>query len=161
MPGPVIDRRKLWRHRRRGHAGFSLIEVLIALALVAAMTTMAVVTLAPGRELAQLRMEAAEVASLLATARGQAITGRRFVHVVIDPRSNSVSIAAAQRHTLSAPAALVAAGDGERHAILFRPDGESSGGTVAIRSGDRLAVITVDWLSGRTDTEIRFAPAAS
>jgi general secretion pathway protein H len=154
---PMISRA---RRRARGASGMSLIEVIVALSLVAMMMTMAVITLAPGRELAMVRMEAAEIAGLLASARSDAIMNRRLVHVVVDPASNSVGVSNGARHVLAAPARLQTAGD-ERRSILFRPDGESSGGIVEVHAGNRIAVISVDWLSGRSRTEVRVVTAAA
>jgi general secretion pathway protein H len=148
------------RRRARMTWGMSLIEVIVALSLVAVMMTVAILTLAPGRELALVKMEAAEIANLLALARSQAILNRRTTYVVMDAANNSVALGAAMRHILAAPARLTTRNN-ENQSILFRPDGESSGGSIEIRAGNRVAIVSVDWLSGRTRVTVSLDTAAA
>ncbi len=143
-----------WRSSgpRRGAAGFTLIEVIVVLVVLALVATIFV-----GRGPMRSRgVEAAGAARALAgamrLARSQAIATDRAVSLSVDPVRHLYASGGAV-HVLPEAIGLAVQGpDGaptRRLAILFRPDGSSSGGSVALADGARTLHVSVDWISGR------------
>lgn len=140
---------------RSGQAGFTLIEVLVVLAVLGLMLGL-VVARGPQRSPAlDLRVAAGQVAGVLRAARARAIAGNRPVLVEIDVAARSIRPGGAAPIVLPADVALaatttagLAAGD---HSAGFRfaPDGSASGGSVDLAAGERRARIDIGWLTGR------------
>ncbi len=138
---------------RRREAGFSLLELLIALAILALATTIAGVALS--RSSAGFRFDAAaqELALNLREAQARALRSGRDVALAIDLDRRAYRVQADPAVQLPADIELrvVSAGEvmaGDRPAIVFSPEGGSTGGSITMRLQDRSAVITVDWLTG-------------
>jgi general secretion pathway protein H len=141
--------------RCRRQAGFTLIEMLVVVAIMGFALSM-VVTRGPVRSQA-LEMKAAvsEVAQGLRLARSRAIATNTPVQFAVDvplrsfridrgtptilPRSLSIAMTAVSEETLGARLA----------AIRFNGDGSATGGRIELTDGQRLSQIGVDWLSGR------------
>lgn len=105
-----------------GSAGFTLVELLVGLAIVAAALALALPylpRLAPG---AALDAAVAEAAANLRAARATAIRDNRPV---------------------------LAAIENGRLTVEFQPDGSSTGGSLDLGSGQRVRRIAVDPLTGR------------
>ncbi len=141
--------------RRDDPAGFTLLELLVVLAVLGLVLGI-VVTRGPMRSAAlELRAASSELAGALRSARARAIVSDRTVLLVIDtathqyqtggdpPRSLPWSVAI----TVTAPANLVAGN--WLTGIRFSPDGGSSGGIVVLADGTHRALLSVDWLTGR------------
>jgi general secretion pathway protein H len=136
-------------------AGFTLIEMLVVVAIMGFALTM-IVTRGPVRSQA-LEMKAAvsEVAQGLRLARSRAIATNTPVQFAVDvplrsfqidrgtptilPRSLSISMTAVSEETLGARLA----------AIRFNGDGSATGGRIELTDGQRLSQVGVDWLTGR------------
>ena len=140
---------------RNKDGGFTLVEVLVVLAVVG--LALGVVALrGPQRSAAlDLRAAAGTVAETLRLARSRAVAGNRTVGVAFDvagltlrldgaaPRGLPPGIAMAVTATLGNTA-------GDRlAAIQFAPDGSSSGGRVVLQGGGRRTQVGVEWLTGR------------
>jgi general secretion pathway protein H len=141
--------------RCRRQAGFTLIEMLVVVAIMGFALSM-VVTRGPVRSQA-LEMKAAvsEVAQGLRLARSRAIATNTPVQFAVDvplrsfridrgtptilPRSLSIAMTAVSEETLGARLA----------AIRFNGDGSATGGRIELTDGQRLSQIGVDWLTGR------------
>jgi len=139
----------------RREAGFTLIEMLVVVAIMGFALTM-VITRGPVRSQA-LEMKAAvsEVAQGLRLARSRAIATNTPVQFAVDvplrsfridrgtptilPRSLSISMTAVSEETLGARLA----------AIRFNGDGSATGGRIELTDGQRLSQVGVDWLTGR------------
>ncbi|MGA8191749.1 MAG: GspH/FimT family pseudopilin [Acetobacteraceae bacterium] len=139
----------------RREAGFTLIEMLVVVAIMGFALTM-IVTRGPVRSQA-LEMKAAvsEVAQGLRLARSRAIATNTPVQFAVDvplrsfridrgtptvlPRSLSIAMTAVSEETLGARLA----------AIRFNGDGSATGGRIELTDGQRRSQVGVDWLTGR------------
>lgn len=128
--------------RGRISTGFTLIEMLVALAVIALLLGL-VVTHGPVRS-QRLELDAAarRVAGALRMARSRAIEQERTVVFALD----------ASGYHLDRDALTTWSGDvssaGNR-LVVFTPDGGSSGARIVLRNGERAVAIGVDWLTGR------------
>lgn len=132
--------------RPRCHpAGFTLLELTVVLVILALVGGL-VLTRAPSRGgTIDLRAATSLVAGTLRVARTRAIAANRPVPVRFDPADAALQLGADPVRRLP-PGVRIAAAD---LAILFRPDGSSSGGTVDLAGGASTARIAVNWLTGR------------
>lgn len=134
-------------------AGFSLLEILIALAILA--LAMTVVGVSFGRSGVGYRFEAAaqDLALSLREAQVRALRSGRDVAVAIDVDARTYSL---QRETaVQLPAEMgvevVSAGqlmDAGKPVFSFMPDGGSSGGAITLTLQGHEATINIDWLTG-------------
>lgn len=145
----------------RADAGFTLIEVLLVLALMAIATTTVVAYVRPLPIERVVEANARELASRLRAARSEAIRRNQETVVEIDLRGRTVSragpggvAALSQGVEIDATGALAnVRADLGRVAFRFFPDGSSSGGNVRLRAGSATYQIVVDWISGSVRTQ--------
>lgn len=139
--------------------GFSLIEVLVVVALFAIATGLLAITVGGGLKGRQLRAGAQEVASQLKYTRAQALVSGQPQLFTLDvetrrwraadrnegqlPKSLSVEMVTA-RQEMTAPKIA---------SIRFFPDGSATGGGVTLSSGQAQWRVMVDWLTGRVRVE--------
>jgi general secretion pathway protein H len=140
--------------RKRRDAGFTMLESLVVLAIVALVAGMSTQLLRPPS--AKLRVEAASRAlcATLRATRSRAIATNSDAAVVIDLDRKTYSSPIAGEGALPREAALtlnvaysqrVGANSG---AITFFPDGGSTGGDVTLEGAGWRAKIVVNWLTG-------------
>ncbi|MGO4222666.1 GspH/FimT family pseudopilin [Lysobacter sp. TAF61] len=134
--------------------GASLLEMLLVIALIAAISVLATAALGGGIQGMQLRSAAKSVAAQLRYTRTQAIaTGRKqsftldpAAHTWTAPNGRKGEIAPALRITFTGARELQPRrGEG---AIVFFSDGASSGGRVQLSARDAAWNIDVAWLTG-------------
>ncbi len=143
--------------RRRGQArGFTLLEMLIVLVLMAIIASIAIPIFGPGVSTTELKRSAREVAAGLRLARSQAIAQRTEAVLELDVTARSFWVPPDTRlHTMPEGIELklyTAQRDlvNERvGAVRFFPDGGSNGGRITLAAGDRKYDVDVDWLTGR------------
>lgn len=150
-----MGRRHATRSPPRHGAGFTLLEVLLVMALVAAVSLLATVAMSGGLQRMQLRSAANEVAAQLRFTRAVAIASGQPQRFTIDPvartwtaprqRSGTVPQQMDVRFT-GARELQPSAGEG---AIWFFGDGASSGGRVQLQAGAAQWQIDVAWLTGQ------------
>ena len=138
----------------RTAAGVSLLEMLLVVAIIAAASLLAAAALSGGFAGIQLRSNAKEIAANLRYVRAQALAKGQPQKFVIDPRAHTWT-AGEDRHgeiprklgiVFTGTRGLQArAGEG---AILFFPDGASTGGRVQLQSGKAAWNVDVAWLTG-------------
>ena len=138
-----------------GAAGFTLLEMLVVLALLGLSLGLVLGAGRPVPAGTAARAAAGEIAGALRLARSQAILGNRPVAVTLDLASRRYRVGAAPDRALPPGVALgllTASGQvlGEAAGrIRFEPDGSSTGGRVTVTGGARTVLVGVDWLSGR------------
>lgn len=138
----------------RRDEGFTLVEVLIAVAILAAIAALAGPLLRPERADSAWRRGVTGLAAELRQARSHAITSAHEVTIEIDGRERrfvstagkSGAFGGQARLTLTLP--RTEAIDGDRGRVRFFADGSSSGGTIVITTGQRSAVIRIDPFTG-------------
>lgn len=140
---------------RRRAAGFTLIEVVVVLAVLSLGLGLLALRGPPRSAALGIRAVAGEVTQALRLARAQSIARAAPVRVVVDPARGAWALDGAAARLLPPGMAIALRGadggmPGERiGAIRFAPDGSATGGWIELADGHRRLRIGVDWLSGR------------
>jgi general secretion pathway protein H len=132
---------------RNSHAGFTLLEMLVVVAVMGLALLLLTAYGQPHSHRLQTEAAARQVAEAMRSARGLAIT-----------RGQPVTLAMPQL-----PAWLHVAIAAPKGGIVFSPDGSASGGTVLL-DGDpqgfdsgsadgKPITVSVDWLTGRVQVD--------
>lgn len=146
----------------RSASGFTLMELLVVLVLVAVIVALAPPLWSNAVPAAEHRAAARQIAQMLKAARSEAVARRIDVPVEFDLTARQIRLAAPQGaatsnrvYTLPEGIALeltttvAETQSPERASVRFYPDGGSSGGRVTLRVGERGYRVDIDWLSGR------------
>ena len=143
---------KRWR-------GFSLMEMLLVLALIAVASLLAVAAFGGGMQGMKLRAGAKDVAAQMRFARAVAISSGQPQDVVIDPQARRWQGARGRSGTLPDGGEIVftgahasqfsvdAGGDG-KGVVRFFPDGAATGGRVRLLANGGGWDVDVRWLTG-------------
>ena len=141
--------------RPAGARGFTLLELLVTLAVLALAVGLTLPLLGRSTETIRARAEVAAFSALLRHARERAITTRQVHAIVIDAAEHRVVLRAGgpegDIHEIrELPARLTIEGDPPPAlTVRFEPEGASSGGDFRISSGSVVYRVTVDALTGR------------
>lgn len=139
---------------RAFEAGFTLIEMLVVLAILALTATFAAPLLSSGSEGLHLLMASSELSSAFRMTRSAAITRNTETNMMIDvDRRTFSSTVIPQRSFAPEIEAKLKFASGIRSGssdggFRFFPDGSSTGGDVTLSLRGRQARLCVDWLSG-------------
>jgi general secretion pathway protein H len=141
---------------RTGSKGFTLLELLIALAIAAGAAALVLPEFSSLTTLIGLRSNTREVASALRSARSEAIAEHREVALVLDVQKRSYGLAGSSQVRslrrdveLKLLTAQTEIANAEAGAIRFFPDGSSTGGRVTLAALGQRYVVDVSWLTGR------------
>lgn len=138
-----------------GADGFTLVELLVVLALLAFAYGLAAPALTGAITGSELRRETRELEAALGRARAGALVSGKPQRILLDSMAGAYALGEA-RHPL--PGGMIIAAvvpDSRRlsaHAavIEFFPDGSSTGGRVSLSApGGGKSSLAVDWLTGR------------
>ena len=145
--------------------GFSLIEIVIVISLVAVMTTLGIQNLSGAQSKLSFEQEVTKVRSLLVKARNQSLILKQTITAKFDTEKSSLTLVSqsknsdyeAVQHKL--PNGIEFQQDikdqvstNKTLELFFFKDGQSSGGSIKISSKTFSALIHVDWLGG--DVEV-------
>jgi general secretion pathway protein H len=138
--------------RRDGTAGFTLLELMVVLVLVALFAGAALPQLGLSRGPSS-DLIARDLVATLRDSRVRAITRRQntVFWLGLDSRTYGIGPGAPHRLPSDTKLAMWSVADraaGERGSIEFYPDGGASGGRIAIERNGRRSLVAVDWLSG-------------
>ena len=138
-----------------GNNGFSLIELIVVMAVLGFVLALIAGYKAPWSRGLEVRATAAELAAGLRLARSQAIADNRPVVLVLDLANHRYRIGTAPPRELppKLAVALVTVAGERRSLILgdirFNPDGSSTGGRIVLADAGRRVAVGIDWLTGR------------
>lgn len=142
--------------RRCAERGYTLVELLVVLALLALLTVLATPMI--GRSMqSELRATADAMVGDLRTARSHAMSRNRDTALRFDTVAGTVANAGQVLSVLPDGATMhLVVADDERETtsagrIRFHPDGSSTGGRVTLRHSGRAIEIDVDWLDGQVE----------
>jgi general secretion pathway protein H len=140
--------------RHDGDAGFTMVEILVVLAILAVAATLAWPQTQSARTV-DLEVAADTLSARLTEARTRAIARAASVNVDFDPTARRYIIGDDKRVVQLPPdlaltltmarSELSAAGLAR---LTFMPDGSATGGTIRLARGPRRIDILVSWLTG-------------
>ncbi|MGJ4946767.1 pilus assembly FimT family protein [Bradyrhizobium sp. HKCCYLS20291] len=141
-------------HRHEPSAGFTLVEMLAVLVILALAATTAVPLLSRGAGAVSLDASASEIASALRVTRAAAIVQNRVMTLSVDvdrrtfgsnvvpPRAFAPGLQAKLTY-----AAVTRSGEAEG-GFRFFPDGSSTGGDLSLELNGQHTRLCVAWLTG-------------
>lgn len=147
-----------WRRaaaKSDSRGGFSLIELVVALAVMSFVLVLVTGYKPPWSSALGMQGTAAELAAGLRLARSQAIADNQAVAFTLDLAGHRYRIGGDPARGLPAKLAigLLTVNGEKRNATLgdirFNPDGSSTGGRITLADGARRMAVGVDWLTGR------------
>ncbi len=141
--------------RRPGGAGFTLVELLIAISLIAILAAILAPILIPSPA-RTLRTAASEVATTLRETRRQAQAAQARRRFIVDTEAARYGIEGTddwRRLPDDVVVALTTAesllSDRQRGGVDFFPDGSSTGGRVTLGMAEQSVRVDIEWLTGR------------
>lgn len=142
--------------RMRSH-GFSLLELMLVVLLIALIFTMVPRMLGTGVSGAELKSSVRALNSAMKLARDAAINTRREAYVTINVETREFTTTFESRtHKLNDQLTLKLFTsqadqlDQATASFRFYPDGSSNGGRVTVGANEREFAIDIDWLTGRS-----------
>lgn len=147
------------KHVRRPASGFSLLEMILVMALIAAASLLAVAAFGGGMQGIKLRAGAKDVAAQMRFARAVAISSGQPQDVIIDPaarhwqgakgRSGSLPDIGEVVFTGARATQFDPGGQNEgKGTVRFFPDGAATGGRVRLLANGGGWDVDVGWLTG-------------
>lgn len=143
-------------------AGFTLIELMVVLAVVGLLAGVTVPQMGPAMAAARVKSSGRDVASALRHTRALAISQHQACRFFLDIQHHVYRLCDGKK-TYAIPPSLelkldtakILLGSGAQGSIEFYPDGSSSGGRVTIGYGRRGIRLDVNWLTGMvTESEV-------
>jgi general secretion pathway protein H len=146
------------RAEQAGQAGFTLVEVVAVLVVMALLAGLVTPLLRPGGSAAGVDVWALRIAALLKADRYAALRNGAPVVTLLSAANRTVA-SGGGHGVLQLPAdmafdALLAdrcAGADTRRGVVFFPSGLSCGGAIALARGGHNVEIRINWLTGGVD----------
>jgi len=133
------------RHRRT--QGFATIEVLVAVAIILMVGTIATITFG-STDRREVARGVAETALFLQETRMRALELGRPIEIVVAGDAGIIDAGGIQ-HRFGR--GLTVTPDDAR--LIMQPTGQSDGLTLQLAKGDHSGQLTLDWLTGRIDIQ--------
>jgi len=141
--------------------GFTLIEMIVVLAIIGLITALALPVMTGSQAKAETRMAAREIAAGLRMTRTLAMTGDVTEAFLIDTAKGTYRVGStASRQVPKGVRLLLVTTVGDRinetaGGIRFFSDGTSSGGGVKLTKRNTAETVRVDWMTGRISIDGR------
>lgn len=139
--------------RAKPSAGFTLVELLVVMGIMA-IVLVVVVNARPKAAATRIAVAARAVGSTLQLARAQAMASNSETVFRIDTDRMQFGLPRAMHSLPKGMSVAMTVAESERAAdvggIRFFPDGQSSGGEIALTLDGRSARIAVNWLTGES-----------
>jgi general secretion pathway protein H len=139
----------------RGARGYTLVELLVVVGLIAAALAVGAAAMRSGLPGAQLRGAARELAAQLRYTRAQAIVSGQSQVFTLDARTREWQAPNRRHGSLPKEIAIVATGarieqeHPDQVAVRFFPEGAATGGRIVLKRGDAAWQVDVEWLTGQ------------
>jgi general secretion pathway protein H len=149
---------------RSNTRGFSLLEIVLVIAIIALASLLAAAAFSGGIDGLRLRSASKQVAAQLRFTRAQAIATGEAQSFTIDPHAHTWTAPRQHHGEIAKQLAITFTGARELQpergvgAVMFFPDGASSGGRVQLSAGKAAWNIDIAWLTGQV--RVRRAQAA-
>jgi general secretion pathway protein H len=137
-----------------GDSGFSLVELIVVIAILSVALTAAVPLATSLRHSMALDVAAREVTLGLRAARSAAIYGNKEANFMLDGATGQYWSDVAPVNKRLPAQVVVSSAQRTVGQIRFFPDGGASGGTIVLREARRSAAIEIDALTGRTSVNV-------
>ena len=138
-------------HRAKSTAGFTLAELLLVIGIVS-LVLVVVLNAKPNAAGTRIAVTARAVGATLQLARAQAMASNTETVFRIDTDGLQFGLPRAMHSLPKGTTVAMTVAETERAAnigaIRFFPDGQSSGGEIALTLDGRSARIAVNWLTG-------------
>jgi general secretion pathway protein H len=134
--------------------GFTLVEMLVVLAIIAAVAVVALPYAGNSGASRKLDALAAAIASGLRAAQAQALAKNRIATVTIDLKERTITTSAEQKSIIipaEASLRIITAQNDvaqDRAVMRFFPEGGSTGGKIETSMKKDVRTIAVNWLTG-------------
>ena len=141
---------------RRDESGFTLLELLLTLSIIAGLVTASTIALSGSVVKLQASGYVGEIADIFREGQIQAIQTGQEAHIIIDLDARSLSLYPLGKVSALSEKLRVSIEIERTNArangatIVFYPDGSSTGGRMLIRAGVRNYEVEIDWLTGLT-----------
>jgi len=144
--------------RTEAQAGFTLLELLVVLVILALSATAVMSIGRSSLESARVRSFLVEAEAMFREARTTAIENHTQTAVMIDAKGRRLSLADGGRvlempRGLSLDAKVAVPKDGGLPVIRFFPSGASTGGQLTFNFRGRNYDLRINWLTGRADAQ--------
>lgn len=138
---------------RGGCKGFTLLEVMVVLTILALTLSLVVPALSRGVS-PSLDDVAQDISTGIRQARNAALATQQATTFVIDLQHYTYVVRSGETKSIPKDVFLrasVASNEVSAKAVAFRffPDGSSTGGTLSLTQGDASLAVEVDWLTGK------------
>jgi general secretion pathway protein H len=135
----------------RGQAGFTLIELMVTLALAGLLLALVPPLLEKGGDRARLAHDRRLLLNQLRLARSEAIAGNKVVTLRFDLDHRRFGIGSLSQRLDESIAVTLDTPLAEAGEIRFFPDGSASGAVIQLANRSGQVRLAVDWLTGAVE----------
>ena len=145
----------------RDSSGFSLLEMIVVLAIMAAAAALVLPQRHAPTGSAIVEGAAGQLANRLRLARAETIADSQDKTVTLDLEQKAYWLGGQSQHQQIDPRIAVSLHDdtfewvGGARQIRFRPDGTATGGVIVLDDGTWRASVSLDWLTGMASITVR------